>query len=172
MAMRKVETDLDRKVRMAEIKAQQEEEAAAHEEKKKNHNFVQLYREAMPELRWLMNKSGIASSILFFILEHMDHKNALVCPHSVFMDRFEVSRTTVYRAINLLVDNGFLDKLKTGNTNMYIVNTEVAWSSWANQKEFAKFDGNVLVSKKDNKDYEYRSQAEKFKALRERENLK
>lgn len=167
-----IDTDLKRKARLAEIQAQEKEEAATREKEKKNSNFVQLYRNAMPELRWLMNKSGTASSILFFILEHMDHRNALVCPNSVLEDRFDISRTTVYRAINLLVENGFIDKMKSGTTNMYTVNTQVAWSSWANQKQYAKFDGNVLISKKDNKDYEYRSQDDRFKALRKRENIK
>ena len=34
----------------------------------KNKNFVQMYRDHMPELRWLMKKSGIASGILNFIM--------------------------------------------------------------------------------------------------------
>lgn len=38
-----------------------------------------MYREHMPELRCLMKRSGIASSILNFIMEHMNSKNALIC---------------------------------------------------------------------------------------------
>lgn len=143
-----------------------------YEKSKKNRNFVQLYRDNMPELRWLMAKSGIASSILFFILEHMDNKNALACSYSVFEDYFEVSRTTIYRAIKLLQENGFIDVLKMGTSNVYVINTDVAWSSWENQKQFAQFEGKILVSRKENKDYQYRSQFDRFKALRERENIK
>ena len=143
-----------------------------YEKSKKNRNFVQLYRDNMPELRWLIAKSGIASSILFFILEHMDNKNALACSYSVFEDYFEVSRTTIYRAIKLLEENGFIDVMKMGTSNVYVVNTDVAWSSWENQKQFAQFEGKMLVSRKENKDYQYRSQIDRFKALRERENIK
>ncbi len=139
---------------------------------KKNNNFVQLYRDNMPELRWLMKKNGIASGILFFIIEHMDNKNALACSYEVFEEYFEISRTTTYRAIKLLKDNGFIDVLKMGNSNIYIINTEIAWTSWNNKKEFVKFEGNILISRKENKDYEYRSQFDKFKALRAKENIK
>lgn len=141
-------------------------------ERKKNKNFVQLYRHNMPELRWLMSKSGIASSILFFIIEHMDTKNALACSYAILEDYFNVSRTTIYRSIKLLEENGFIDVLKMGSSNVYIVNTDIAWSSWDNQKQYAQFEGKMLVSRKENKDYEYRSQFERFKALRNRENIK
>ena len=138
----------------------------------RNHDFVQLYRTHMPEIRWLMKKSGIASSILLFIMEHMDNKNALLCSYDVLEDYFEVSRTTIYRAVKLLQDEGFISVLKSGTSNVYIVNPNVAWTSWSNQKEYAKFDGNILISKKENKDYHYRNQFDKFKSLRERENIK
>lgn len=167
-----VDTDLKRKIRQQELEQQEQQEQEEREKAKKNRNFVQLYRDNMPELRWLMAKSGIASSLLFFILEHMDTKNALACSYGVFEDYFEVSRTTIYRAIKLLDENGFIDVLKMGSSNVYVVNTDVAWSSWENQKQYAQFEGKMLVSRKENKDYQYRSQFDRFKALRERENIK
>lgn len=143
-----------------------------HNEKKKNHNFIQLYRDNMPELRWLMSNHNFASSLLFFILEHMDNRNALACSYSVFEDYFGKSRSTVYRAIKLLEENGFLNVLKMGTSNVYVINENLAWSDSNNKKKFAKYDGKILVSRKENKDYEYQSQFDRFKALRERENLK
>ena len=131
-----------------------------------------MYRDHMPELRWLMKKSGIASGIFNFIMEHMDSRNALCCSYAVFMDYFEISKPTVTRAIKLLKDNGFIDVLKSGTSNVYVVNTEVAWTSWNNSKQYCQFDGKILVSRKENKDYYYRSQFDKFKELRERENIK
>lgn len=158
--------------REMELKKLEEEENRIREIKKKNSNFVMFYREHMPEMRWLMKKSGIASSILNFIIEHMDYKNALMCSHHVLMDYFDISKPTVTRAIKLLKDNGFIDVLKSGTSNIYIVNSEVAWCSWENQKLYCKFEGNVLISKTENKDYFYRNQFEKFKELRKRENIK
>lgn len=102
----------------------------------------------------------------------MDNKNALACSYSVFEDYFGKHKTTIYRNLKILEENGFIDILKMGTSNVYIVNEDVAWTVSNEQKKFAKYDGKILVSKKENKDFEYRSQFERFKALRERENLK
>lgn len=158
--------------RRREIEEEQQKELKKQEKEKKNSNFVMMYREHMPEIRWLMKKSKYASNIFNFILEHMDYNNALMCSYQVFMDYFEISKPTVTRAIKLLKDNGFIDVLKSGTSNVYIVNQEIAWSSWDNQKKYCKFNGNILISATENKDYEYRKQFDKFKTLRERENIK
>ncbi|MEG0579029.1 MAG: replication/maintenance protein RepL [Niameybacter sp.] len=149
-----------------------EKESRELNENQRNHNFVMMYRDHMPEVRWLMKKSGIASSMLNFIMEHMDNNNALCCSYQVFIDYFDISKDTVRRCIKLLKDNGFIDVLKSGTSNVYIVNEDVAWTSYGDEKKFCKFKGNILVSATENKDYYYRSQFDRFKELRERENIK
>lgn len=165
-------TDNDRKNRLNDIYKIQEEEKEKYENSKKNSNFIMMYRYHMPEIRWLMKKSGISSSILNFIMEHMDGKNALSCSYQVFIDYFDISKATVQRAIKLLYDNGFIDIMRSGTSNVYIVNQDIAWCSWENQKQYCKFSGNILISKTENKDYYYRNQFDKFKELRKRENIK
>lgn len=142
------------------------------EEEQKNTNFIQLYRENMAEMRWLMSNHQFASSLLFFILEHMDNRNALACSYSVFEDYFGKHKTTIYRNLKILEENGFIDILKMGTSNVYLVNQDLAWTDYNSSKKFAKYDGKILVSKKENKDYQYRKQFDRFKALREREKLK
>jgi Fe2+ or Zn2+ uptake regulation protein len=158
--------------RLLELQEQEEREEDKQKQEDRNANFVQLYRDNMPEMRWLMTNHAFASSLLFFILEHMDNRNALACSYSVFEDYFEKSRMTIYRAIKLLQENGFIDVLKMGTSNLYLVNADLAWTDSNSNKKYAKYDGKILVSKKENKDYEYRSQFDRFKTLKERENLK
>lgn len=158
--------------RLLDIQEEGRENEEEQENEEKNTNFVQLYRDHIPEMRWLMTNHNFASSLLFFILEHMDTRNALACSYSVFEDYFGKSRMTIYRAVKLLEENGFIDVLKMGTSNVYIVNTNLAWTDKNNTKKYAKYDGKILISKKENKDYEYRNQFDRFKALRERENLK
>lgn len=158
--------------RRRELEEEQQKELEKQEKEKKNSNFVMIYREHMPEIRWLMKKSRYASNIFNFILEHMDYNNALMCSYQVFMDYFEISSETVRKSIKVLKENGFVDVLKSGTSNVYIVNQEIAWSSWDNQKKYCKFNGNILISATENKDYEYRKQFDRLKTLRERENLK
>lgn len=164
--------ELKKVLRLLELDEEKKQEEKQVEEEKKNVNFIQIYRDNMPELRWLMTNHAFASNLLFFILEHMDTKNALACSYVVFEDYFGKHKTTIYRNLKILEENGFIDILKMGTSNVYVVNQDIAWSSYHTNKKYAKYDGNILVSKKENKDYEYRSQFERFKALREREGLK
>ena len=138
----------------------------------KNENFVQLYRDHMPELRWLMKKSGTASVMFNFILEQMDEYNALVCSQKVFMEQFNISKDTVRRCIKLLKDEGFLDILKSGTNNVYVVNQEIAWTTDENKKTFCKFGGNIILRKSENINYNKRNSYDRLKALKEREEIK
>lgn len=158
--------------KLLEIEKNKEKQQKENEEKRKNYNFIQLYRNHISEMRWLMTNHQLASSILFFILEHMDNRNALVCSYSIFEDYFKKHKTTIYRNLKILEENGFIDILKIGNSNVYVINEDLAWSDSNDKKKFAKYDGKILVSKKENKDYAYKNQFDKFKTLREKEKLK
>ncbi len=158
--------------RLLEIQEEEEQEEIRREEEQKNNNFIQLYRDHMTEVRWLMTNHQFASSLLFFILEHMDNRNALACSYAVFEDYFNKHKTTIYRNLKILEENGFIDILKMGTSNLYVVNADLAWSDKKNLKKYVKYDGKILVSRKENKDHQYRNRFDRFKALRERENLK
>lgn len=164
--------EFQRLQRLLELDKTEEQEQKEQEQREKNYNFIQLYKDHMPEIRWLMSNHAFASNLLFFILEHMDNRNTLACSYAVFEDYFGKSRTTIYRGVKLLQDNGFVDVLKMGTSNVYLVNQDLAWTDKNTNKKYAKYDGKILVSKKENKDYQYRNQFDKLKSLRERENLK
>lgn len=65
-----------------------------------------------------------------------------------------------------------IDILKMGTSNVYVVNQDLAWTDRNNLKKYVKYDGKILVSRKENKDYQYRNQFERLKTLLERKNLK
>lgn len=165
-------SEFNRLQKLLEMEKEEKEEAEEREKAEKNYNFIQLYRDHMPEIRWLMSNHAFASNLLFFILEHMDNRNALACSYAVFEDYFGKSKMTIYRGIKTLEENGFIDILKMGTSNVYLVNQDLAWTDKNTSKKFAKYDGKILVSKKENKDYEYRNQFDRLKSLKERKNLK
>ena len=72
-------------------------------------------------------------------MEHIDCHKALCCFYSVFMKYFDISKEIVIRVIKFLKDNGFIDVLKSGTFNVYIVNHEVAENSYGEDKEMCKF---------------------------------
>lgn len=158
--------------KLLEMDKTEEDEQKEKEQLEKNDNFIQLYKDNMPEIRWLMTNHAFANNLLFFILQHMDNRNALACSYAVFEDYFGKSRTTIYRAVKILEENGFIDVMKMGTSNVYIVNQDLAWTDKNTRKKYAKYDGKILVSRKENKDYHYQNRFEKLKSLRERENLK
>ena len=160
-----IKIEQEQKQRLNDIKNGKEKSL----EKGEKNNFIMMCHNYMPEIRWLINKSGKASNILNFIMEHMDDQNVLMCSYKVFQDYFEISHATVARCIKLLSDNGFIDVLKSGTSNVYVVNKEIVWH---HENEYCKFNGNILISINENKDYEYISQSDRLKALRKRENLK
>ena len=91
-----------------------------------------------------------------FICEHMDGYNALMASYRVFEDYTGKSSRTVTRCIKELYDGGYVDILKSGTSNVYIINQAIAWTSYGNQKQYCKFNGNILISASENKDYYYR----------------
>jgi Fe2+ or Zn2+ uptake regulation protein len=101
----------------------------------------------------------------------MDNRNALACSYNVFEDYFSKHRSTIYRNLKTLQENGFLDIYQMGSSNVYVINHDLAWTSYNTEKKYAKYDGKILISKKENKDYEYRNQFDRLKSLKERENL-
>ena len=134
----------------------------------KNGNFVQFYRDNMQAVSKLAGKNPTAFQIFMFICEHMDGYNALMASYQVFMDYTDKSKDTIRKAIKYLYDNGFVDILKSGTSNVYVINQAIAWTSYGNQKQYCKFNGNILISASENKDYYYRHHSAKIKALEER----
>ena len=62
----------------------------------------------------LIAKEPMAAAILNFMFELMDKTNALIASQQVFMNRFDISRATVSRAIKILRDGGFIYVYKSG----------------------------------------------------------
>ena len=64
-----------------------------------------------------------------------------------------LARTTLWRAVRYLKDKGWLCILKTGTSNVYIINPDIEWTSWANQKQYCRFNTSVIVTPSENPDF-------------------
>lgn len=153
----------DLRIKQAELKSKAIDEGCEQEEAKKNHNFIQLKRPAIKYFRSLMKDNPLAAQIFSFLMEHMDYRNAVVCSSTVLREYFEVSRMSVYRALKCLKESHFLIIGKSGSTNVFIVNPEIVWSSYASAKKFCEFQGTIFMSETENKDLEVK--AKKFKEI-------
>lgn len=151
--------------RKAEIKKQNEKEKKAAADKKKSpySNFYQFNRDHSKEAIWLAGKHPRAYQILLFIMDQMDNYNALMCSYNVLCEALDMSRATVARAIKTLKEHNFIGIYKSGTSNVYVVNKDLAWSSWGSNYQYAKFDAKIIIAESEQE--EVKVTTEKLKQL-------
>ncbi len=114
--------------------------------KKANKDFVQLYKKELKQLRALTEKDPNALSILFILVEKMNKQNAIVVSQKALMQWTNKSRTTIHNAIKALEETKFIQIVKIGTSNAYVVNSTVFWQSDALAKErVATFSAQVVA---------------------------
>ena len=122
-------------------------------EEQKNRDFIQLYRDHIDDVAKLARDNGKAYDLFMLLVKHMDGTNALAVSNIALSELLQVTTRTVQRAVKYLKDSGWICVLKTGTSNVYIVNPDVAWTSYGNQKQYCKFQANVLLSSSENAEY-------------------
>jgi len=125
---------------------QQEKESRERQKRSPFRKWVQMNKDAYKAEDWLMSKSPIAYRIFKFLINNMDSYNAVMCSQTVIQEQFDVSRPTVSRAIKLLRDKQYIDVYKSGTSNVYTVNKQIAWNSWGNNYKHGKFSANIIIS--------------------------
>lgn len=114
------------------------------------YQFNRLHSKAMIKLATSYPK---AQGILLFLLEQMDNYNAVMCSYQVFKEALNISQVTIARSIKTLKDWGFIAVVKSGTSNIYIVNDDLAWSSWGKNRKYSKFPAQIIISAEENKEY-------------------
>lgn len=139
--------------RKQQIEEQEKKEKEEREKAKKSpyDNWVQVNKDAYKAEDWLMSKSPIAYRIFKFLINNMDGYNAVVCSYQVLQEYFDISQDTVRRAIKLLKEKKYVDVHKSGTSNVYTVNKQIAWNSWGNNFKYAKFGANIIISESEQK---------------------
>ena len=120
---------------------------------KQNKDFVMYFRPFMDELTKMAGENYTAYKFFQLICKHMDGTNALCVSNKALQEIMNCSKPTVCKAIKYLKDNGWLCVMKSGTSNVYIVNPDVAWTSYGDQKATCKFNANVLLCASENAEY-------------------
>ncbi len=131
-----------------ELNAQAQKEAHKEAMTKKSpyNKWAQLNLEHSKELMELSLSNGVAHAILYLLVDQMDSYNAVMISSKVIEEITGKSRPTVARAIKHLKDKGFINILKSGNSNVYTINDKVYWKSYGKNMKFSKFPANVVLS--------------------------
>ncbi len=129
-----------------EEEKRQEQEQRKREKQSAFSRWTQFNLEHTKKLMWLAVKHPKAHAILYFLVDQMDEYNAVMCSYKVLEEVLEISTPTVTRNIKVLKDNGFIQILKSGTSNVYTINDSVYWKSWGNNRKYSKFPANVVLS--------------------------
>lgn len=111
-----------------------------------NKDFVMMQRDFLENVADLGMRDPIALRILLFIVKQMDHTNALAITMKDIAEILGIARQTVSKRMSLLVEEGWICALKFGREHIYTVNPDVAWTSYANQKKYCRFQTNVILA--------------------------
>lgn len=122
-------------------------------EEQKDRDFVKVFRNHIDDIAKLARENGKAYDLFMLLIKHMDGTNALCVSNKALQELLNCSKPTVCKAVNYLRENGWVCILKSGTSNVYIVNPEVAWTSYGNQKSYCQFQSNVLLSSSENAEY-------------------
>lgn len=117
----------------------------AEEDAKKNRNFVQVEKRAFKDLRGLIDRSPVAAKLLLIMGEKMNKQNALLCSFKTLCEITGLSRSTLSAAVSLLKSECWIEVIKIGTANAYIVNSRVFWQSYGNLKH-ATFNATIVAS--------------------------
>lgn len=128
-------------------------------EEQKNNNFIQFNRNRMAELRILMMENPTAAALFNFLAEHMDSKNVVVASDKALEEALNKKRTSIYRAKKLLIDKGYIQIMRIGTGSAFVLNPDIVWSSWRTNKRYCVFEGNVIISKEENKEMDEKIEA-------------
>ena len=140
--------DVSFKQRAMDLIAKEQEELEELKRQKKGPfaRFYQVNKDNSEYLRSCLKENPKALQVLFFIFDHMDKYNAVVCSYKVFQDALDMGQATVARSIKYLKEHGFLYVYKTGSSNVYIANKDLVWNSWGNNREYCEFPANIVLT--------------------------
>lgn len=120
---------------------------------RENKDFVMYFRPFMDELTKMAGENYTAYRLFQFFCKNMDGTNALVVSMNALSEIMSISTKTIQRAVKYLKDNGWVCVMKSGTSNVYIVNPDVAWTSYADQKASCNFQANVILCGSENAEY-------------------
>ncbi len=107
---------------------------------------VIIFRDGMKEIIRLGKSDASASQLLMYMIFNMDDSNCILQSGESIAKQIGCSLRSVRSKINLLNDAGFITTLKSGNSNVYCVNSHIAWNNHINMIGESKFSALIGYS--------------------------
>jgi len=111
-------------------------------------DFAMLTRGYIRDIRELSRRSPSAFQVFMLLTERMNKTNAIVISQSTLCQLLNYGRTAIHNAIRLLESERWLQIVKIGTANGYVINSKVVWRDHSG-KRYASFYAEVVVSESD-----------------------
>lgn len=141
MTKQLVPTAIENKARQADLA--RAEAAEAHV--KKNADFLQLSKSAVPELAALAKKNIRAFDVLMVLVQKMDRQNAIMMSSAAISTVLGISPATFKRAMAVLRADRWVQIVKVGTSNAYLVNSRAFWQSYRTHR-VASFNAKIITT--------------------------
>lgn len=112
----------------------------------KNLDFVQVSRSDLRAIADLGAKSSLALDLLMTLAQSMDRQNAVMISYKAMEQILGKSRPTLDRAIRLLKQDNWIQVVKVGTANAYVLNTGVFWTDRGDKRPLASFSARVVTT--------------------------
>lgn len=112
----------------------------------KNMDFVQLSRSEMRSLSELGAANPVSLQLLMLFGQVMNKQNAVMMSYKAMMDITGKSRSTLDRAIKVLTERNWIQIVKVGQSNVYVLNSAVFWTDSGDKKYRASFTAAVVTT--------------------------
>tara|TARA_R110001606_G_C15321507_1_gene644690 strand:- start:307 stop:792 length:486 start_codon:yes stop_codon:yes gene_type:complete len=112
----------------------------------KNLDFVQVSRSDLRAIADLGAKSSLALDLLMTLAQSMDKQNAVMISYKAMEQILGKSRPTLDRAIRLLKQDNWIQVVKVGTANAYVLNTGVFWTDRGDKRPLANFNARVVTT--------------------------
>lgn len=110
----------------------------------KNRDFIQIYRKSIIFMRNLNKIDPNALPVLLILLEKMNKQNAVLISQKALSQITGKTRQTINKAIKALKEGRYIQIIKVGTANVYVVNASIAWTN-SNNKKYQAFSAQVVA---------------------------
>lgn len=115
----------------------------------KSQGWLQSDKQAHIHMWQLGMKHPTALAVLHFMISKLNRgANGIVISAPALARQMGISERTAKTATTVLRDTKFVQILKSGNTNVYIVNSQVAWQGSRGQRH-ASFNAQLIIDEQE-----------------------
>lgn len=112
----------------------------------KNMDFVQVSRSELRAIADLGTKSSLSLDLLMMLAQSMNKQNAVMMSYETMEVITGKSRRQLSRAINILKADNWIQVVKIGTANAYVLNEAVFWTDRGDKRHMASFGVQVITT--------------------------